>query len=90
MKTTCFILASLGVTLHAANISLDLSKQKIGKSPKGFTAKVAGVGKAGVAVVREGEIPAAGGDGKAKGRLIEVTGGSTDPNHYTPIPVMKP
>ena len=85
MKTICLILALIGSTLHAADVSLDLSKQKLGKAPKGFTAKVAGVGKPGKAIVREGQIPALTGAGNVKGRLIEVTGGSTDPNHYTLI-----
>jgi len=74
---------SIAVVLQAADVSLDLSKQKLGNAPNGFTAKVAGVGKLGKAIVREGQIPALVGAGKVEGRLIEVTGGSTDANHYT-------
>jgi hypothetical protein len=85
MKTICLILALIGSTLHAANAALDLSKQKLGKAPKGFTAKVAGEGKAGKAVVREGQIPAIIGGDKIKGRLLEVTGGGKNANHYTLI-----
>ena len=85
MKTICLILALIGSTLHAANAALDLSKQKLGKAPKGFTAKVTGEGKAGTVVVREGEIPAIIGGGKIKGRFFEVTGGGKNANHYTLI-----
>lgn len=85
MKHSFLILFALAIALQAADVSLDLSKQKLGKAPKGFTAKVAGVGKPGKAIVREGQIPALTGAGNVKGRLIEVTGGSTDPNHYTLI-----
>jgi hypothetical protein len=83
MKITTLILATLAPALFAANPALDLAKQKLGKAPKGFTAKVSGEGKPGKAVVREGEIPSANGAGKVKGRLIEVTGGAAISNHYT-------
>ena len=73
----------MGLALQAADSSLDLSTQKLGKAPKGFTAKVAGQGKPGKAIVHEDEIPNLVGAGKVKGRLIEVTGGSTNANHYT-------
>ena len=83
MKIATLILAALAPALFAANPALDLSKQKPGKAPKGFTPKAAGVGKAGKAIVREGKIPAANGAGNVKGRLIEVTGGDKDSDHYT-------
>jgi hypothetical protein len=83
MKHSFLILFALTIALQAADLSLDLSKQKIGSAPKGFTAKVAGVGKPGKSIVREGQIPELVGAGKVKGRLIEVTGGSTNANHYT-------
>ena len=83
MKHSFLILFGLAIALQAADVSLDLSQQKLGNAPKGFTAKVAGVGKPGKAIVREGQIPALVGAGKVKGRLIEVTGGSTNVNHYT-------
>ena len=83
MKHSFLILFALAIALQAADVSLDLSKQKLGTAPKGFTAKVAGVGKPGKAIVREGQIPTLVGAGKVKGRLIEVTGGSTNVNHYT-------
>ena len=85
MKTLCFLIAISAISLNAADAALDLAKQKLGKAPKGFTAKVAGQGKAGQAIVREGEIPATQGNGKVKGRLIEVTGGNKELNHYTLI-----
>jgi hypothetical protein len=83
MKIFFIILFTIAVALQATDVSLDLSKQKLGQSPKGFTAKVAGVGKLGKAIVREGQIPALVGAGKVEDRLIEVTGGSTNANHYT-------
>jgi hypothetical protein len=83
MKNSFLMFFSIAVVLQAADVSLDLSKQKLGNAPNGFTAKVAGVGKLGKAIVREGQIPALVGAGKVEGRLIEVTGGSTDANHYT-------
>ena len=83
MKHSFLILFALAIALQAADVSLDLSKQKLGKAPKGFTAKVAGGGKPGKAIVREGQIPALVGAGKVKGRLIEVTGDNTNPNHLT-------
>ncbi|MBC8324479.1 MAG: hypothetical protein H8E27_02475 [Verrucomicrobia subdivision 3 bacterium] len=83
MKTATLILAALAPALFAANPALDMAKQQLGKAPKGFTAKAAGVGNAGKAIVREGKIPAANGVGNVKGRFIEVTGGDKDSNHYT-------
>jgi len=83
MKLSFLILFALAIALQAADLSLDLSTQKLGNAPKGFTAKVAGQGKPGKAIVREAQIPNLAGAGKVKGRLIEVTGGSTNANHYT-------
>ncbi len=83
MKTAALTLTVLAPALFAANPALDLTKQQLGKAPKGFTAKVSGKGKPGKAVVREGKIPVANGAGNIQGRLIEVTGGSTNSNHYT-------
>ena len=57
MKTACLILTLTVATLHAANVSLDLSKQKLGEAPNGFTARLAGVGEAGTAIFMHGLTP---------------------------------
>ena len=68
---------------QAADNPLSLSKQKLGETPVGFRIIHVGPGKPGTAKVIKASVPNQSTGTLETQRVLEITGGDSNPRHYT-------
>ena len=79
-----------GSYTQATENPLSLSKQKLGETPSGFRIIHVGPGKPGTAKVIKAAVPNATTGVLEDQRVLEVTGGDSNSNHYTLLLLEKP